>query len=285
MSSNKDLNNFVYLIYSRSDSEFVEKFSQDLQNKGIRVWLDVEQLKPGVNWVSGLESALEKARAFLYVSSKNTSYSEWASYEVTKSISFKNKPIIPIVIDDIGKKTLPFSLSQYQWADFSNKDTYPKDLEKLVTVLEQYITIDEDIEVSPKISDGYVFISYSSNNSDFVNRLATWLEKQKYGYFDYHTSKRNYHTLFFLELEEKINDAQAVLSILSPDWKSSKWAIREFLYSEAMQKPIFLLQHKTMPPCLLTMGIPYIDFTKSETEGFSELDREIQAKLKKENNT
>lgn len=38
--------NYVYLIYSRADSQFVEKLSQELQQMGIPIWLDVEQLKP-----------------------------------------------------------------------------------------------------------------------------------------------------------------------------------------------------------------------------------------------
>jgi len=39
-----------------------------------------------------------------------------------------------------------------------------------------------------------------------------------------------------------------------------------------------MLHVKETEPCLLTMGIPYIDFIENETRGFEELKREITDK-------
>lgn len=82
----------------------------------------------------------------------------------------------------------------------------------------------------------------------------------------------------FLELESIIREASATLSILSPDWKRSKWTPKEYMFSEEVGTPVFLLMARQMGPTLVTAGIPYIDFTKDEQRGFDKLDRELRRK-------
>jgi len=266
---------YVFISYSREDSNIVKKISKDLQKEGVSVWLDVEKLFPGENWASSINEAIKKATAYIYILSKNSLKSKWVVLEQYKAVT-ENKTIIPVVIDEYAAKNIPPLFKNIQWADFS--ESYNEGFRKLLQALSPYLNEEnkkEDVEI---LSDGYVFISYSTRNIDFVESLATWLKDERYGYFDYHSSKRNYHTLFFLELEEKINNSSAILSIISPEWKQSKWAVREFLYAEAVEVPIFLLHVKETEPCLLTMGIPYIDFIENETRGFEELKREITDK-------
>lgn len=88
-----------------------------------------------------LESGINDASAFLYVASKHTSFSDWATYEVTKSVSLKDKPIISIVLDDVGKKTLPKTLAQFQWSDFTSEERYEDSLNNLIDALLDYIRI------------------------------------------------------------------------------------------------------------------------------------------------
>lgn len=268
---------YVFISYSRQDIKFVEELSKRLQKAGVSIWRDVEQIHPGDNWLLSIQNALDDSSAYLYILSKNSTKSEWVLFEHSIAAN-QNKKIIPILIDDSKDifSDIPAPLKNRQWIDLS-KD-YDKNFKKLLNSLSDY-TKEENIKenVEPK-TEGYVFVSYSTINIDFVTDLMDWLKTQKFGYFDYHSSKRNYHTLFFLELEEQIKASKAVLSILSPEWKQSKWAVREFLFAEEINKPIFLLHHKKMPPCLLTVGLPYIDFTENREAAFQELEREMRDK-------
>lgn len=99
-----------------------------------------------------------------------------------------------------------------------------------------------------------------------------------YFFVSYSARDRNNHAFLFLELEEVIKNAAATVSVMSPDWKRSKWSAREFLFSEDVGTPIFLLKVQAMEPTLVTAGIPYIDFARDESKGFDRLDHELRKK-------
>jgi len=61
---------YTFISYSRQDHTFVDKLVADLQQAGIRVWRDTEQIQAGAQWQREIEDALENAVALLYVSSK-----------------------------------------------------------------------------------------------------------------------------------------------------------------------------------------------------------------------
>ena len=123
-----------------------------------------------------------------------------------------------------------------------------------------------------------IFISYAEEDLKFIEALRLFLEDHQYGYWDYGESDRDYHGQMFLELERIISEASATLAILTPDWKRSKWAYREYVFSEEIGTPIFLLRVKDMGPTLVVAGIPYIDFTKDVDQGFERLHHELKRK-------
>src|SRR5207253_2073719 len=116
-------------------------------------------------------------------------------------------------------------------------------------------------EASRSKSKGYVFLSYAEEDSDFIEELGRFLGQRGYGFWDYERTDRNYHTQLFLELEAAIQEAAATLSILSPDWKRSIWTVKEYLFSEEVGTPTFLLRVRDMGPTIITAGAHYIDFT------------------------
>ena len=104
------------------------------------------------------------------------------------------------------------------------------------------------------------------------------LSRRNFAYWDYRESSRDYHQQLFLELEGVINESEATLSVLSPSWKQSLWAQREYFYSNEAGIPVFLLKAKEPGPTLAVAGMPYIDFTQSEQDGFDRLSRELVRK-------
>lgn len=62
---------------------------------------------------------------------------------------------------------------------------------------------------------------------------------------------------------------------MTPAWKISRWAPREYLFTEDIRRPIFLLRAQPLEPTLLIAGSSYIDFVEDRERAFHELDREL----------
>lgn len=265
----------VFISYSRRDNVFVERLTRDLQKEGIGVWMDVEQIVPGANWQKELEQGLEQALVLLYISSRHSIDSNWIKKEITISLS-KDRKVIPIVIDDIGAMNMPIELAAIQWVDF--RQNYDKAFDSLKTGLIAIVGEGKSIKAKPKKIKGYVFLSYAEEDSEFLAKLRLFLKDHRYAYWDFQESDRDYHAQIFLELEGIIHEATATLSILSPSWKRSQWAVKEYLFSEEINIPVFLLKAKELGPTLVIAGMPYIDFIKDTQRGFEKLARELKRK-------
>ena len=266
----------VFISYSRMDKIFVERLISDLRMAGISVWIDVEQIKAGSNWVNAIERGLEQSSVLLYVSSKHSIDSSWIASEIEVFRSSERKVIIPIVIDNAGAENMPRGLAMIQRADF--RQDYDAAFDSLKTSLIAIVGEREAIKAKPKKIKGYVFLSYAEEDSEFLIKLRRFLKDHGYAYWDYEESDRDYQAQLFLELEGVISEATATLCILSPSWKRSQWTIKEYLFSEEINTPVFLLKAKELGPTLVTAGIPYIDFTIDTQRGFEKLARELQRK-------
>lgn len=126
---------------------------------------------------------------------------------------------------------------------------------------------DSPVKTLSAVNKGYAFLSYADEDRDFVKELKILLKKKKYAYWDYSDSDRDYRRQFSEELEQAIREAKATLSVISESWKKSNWAKKEYLFSEEVGVPVFLLKAKEIGPTLLTTGMTYIDFTAGIKKG------------------
>jgi hypothetical protein len=53
----------AFLSYSRQQYYFVESLALALQNKGVPLWFDVQQLEPGSDWKADIEDGLRRSNA------------------------------------------------------------------------------------------------------------------------------------------------------------------------------------------------------------------------------
>lgn len=267
---------YAFLSYSRQDAPVAERISTSLANRGVRIWRDVDQIEPGSQWEQAIERGLVGADAIIFLASRHAVTSRWMQFEVEAFLK-NGKLVLPLVIDAEGPAALRGALHSVQWLDITQN--YEQALDRLVESLRR-AGIVEDHALPPEApkSKGYVFLSYAEGDTDFLEVLRPFLREHCYGYWDYQESDRDYHGQFILELEKVIEDAEATLSILSPSWKQSKWALREFLFSEEIGTPVILLRAKSMPPTLAIQGIPYIDFVPGVAIGIERLHRELKRK-------
>jgi hypothetical protein len=269
---------YLFVSYSRWDrrsSPIIDRLLHDLREAGVNLWLAPDSVPSGQDWQDAIPDAIAGSSGQLFIFSKRLEKARGMARELEQVLEH-DLPVYPILLDHEGEALLPPPLTQVQHFDV-NKD-YEVALHQLLAALPASSKEGHAVpQVRPQ-SKGYVFISYAEEDTPFVSQLRAFLKERGYGYWDYAESERNYHTYFFTELEEVIMNATATVSVLSPDWKKSKWTAKEYMFSEEVGVPVFLLMARHMGPTLVTAGIPYIDFTRDEQMGFQRLDRELVRK-------
>jgi len=270
-----DMKKYAFVSYSHRDADAVMPIVNALMDRGFNIWIDRVQLHPGVDWSASISEALRDAKILLWFAGRNTGSSSWMYEELRAMIrTGEDVVIIPVLVDGADPNELPAFLKTRQWVD-AREGREPA-IEQLYHALNDYLGPPAESSQTPtQRNKGYVFISYSVEDIEFLDELKRFLKKKEYGYWDFHESKRDYQTQFHLELESIIRDARAVLCIVTPSWKISRWAPREYLFTEDIRKPIFLLRAKPLEPTLLIAGSSYIDFVVDSDKAYAELDREL----------
>ena len=62
----------AFVSYVHDDAELVARLCSDLQNVGVKLWLDRENLLPGVRWQDAIKSAIESGSYFIACFSANS---------------------------------------------------------------------------------------------------------------------------------------------------------------------------------------------------------------------
>jgi uncharacterized protein YjbI with pentapeptide repeats len=130
----------LFLSHAGEDADAAKELAAQLRHAGLRVWLDVEELKPGDRWMPAIEQVLAEADAFAVYIAKS-GLRNWVDQEVrvaldraTKSQAFR---LIPLLGPGADPQALPLFLKQYHWLDLRNGAS-PSELQKLVgSVLDQ----------------------------------------------------------------------------------------------------------------------------------------------------
>jgi len=262
---------YVFISYSRQDREFVERLTDALSAAGVETWIDVANIAAGQNWQEQIEKGLLGAEVLLYVSSRHTAASQWMEQELGAFMRGAGRTI-PLIIDSDGESSLPSVLRQVQWVDFRGHfNTAVRTLLDGIASLRQ-----SKPTTRPEAkSKGYVFISYAVEDADFVEELKAHMKDRGYSFWDFRESQRKYQLDYTIELEGVISNAEATLTVISPEWKKSPTSLQELHFSKEVETPVFLLRLRDLGPTLALAGMTFIDFTNSRRTGFARLDTEL----------
>jgi hypothetical protein len=124
----------VFISYSRTDEEMAMRVRTALGKKGVRVWIDTEQILPGDLFVSKMEDGLEQSASVAILVSPASMESGWVEEEYSRAISLTkrvNNPVrvIPVLIE---RASLPGFLSNRSWVDFQDQSRFNVNIELLV---------------------------------------------------------------------------------------------------------------------------------------------------------
>jgi hypothetical protein len=87
----------VFVSYSHKDTKYAHRLAEDLQQKGIDVWID-ERLDYGSQWPHEIQRQLDSCDAFIIIMSPRAFASEWVQSELQRA-KRKLKPIFPLLLE------------------------------------------------------------------------------------------------------------------------------------------------------------------------------------------
>lgn len=123
----------VFISYNSSDSMWASRLKSRLELRGLKVWLDRDQIRPGDLFVTAIEEGLDNSRTIVLLCSKEALQSKWVLNEYNRAIVRMNereshRRVIPVLLD---KTPLPGFLTTLQWVDFTDQETLEDNLNKL----------------------------------------------------------------------------------------------------------------------------------------------------------
>jgi uncharacterized protein YjbI with pentapeptide repeats len=98
-----------FISYSAMDDKFIERFRNELANKGVRSWFAPRDLPFGAPTRDVIETQIDSNDRLIVVLSRHSLQSQWVEFEVETALEIERKNgtniIIPVCIDDAVFKT------------------------------------------------------------------------------------------------------------------------------------------------------------------------------------
>lgn len=120
----------VFMCHNSKDKVDVKLLNVELRKRGIRTWLDEEQLPPGRAWQDQLEEQIDRiASVAVFVGASGTG--PWQDMEIKAFLSEfvrRKCPVIPVILSNSTTiPQLPLFMRQFTWVDFRKTDPHPVD--------------------------------------------------------------------------------------------------------------------------------------------------------------
>jgi hypothetical protein len=122
----------IFLSYKSEDSVWVGDLQNALARRGVRVWLDKDQIRPGDHFGGALEAGLQECRSVGLIVTPASMRSNWVREEYYSALSLANEgelQLIPILVE---QAPLPAFLKGRQYVDFTDSRRYDRNVDRLV---------------------------------------------------------------------------------------------------------------------------------------------------------
>jgi hypothetical protein len=168
----------VFLAHNSQDKPQVKAIASELKKRGLKVWIDEEQILPGRPFQDVIEQAILNVKsAAIFIGSGGLG--KWQAMELRILISQcvdADLPVIPLLLPGVEgiPKDLLF-LQQFKWLSFANNIDDVEVLEKLVLGITQ-----QQPPSSPKNAGEFnVFLCYNDEDRSEVEQIAEQLKQRQ----------------------------------------------------------------------------------------------------------
>jgi WD40 repeat protein len=125
----------VFISYSRTDFEFVQRFASSLRGLGKSPWIDTSGIADAEVFPQAIRSAIEESDAFLFVITPASVASSFCEQEVTYARSLA-KRIVPVLRELVADVEIPEEIRNRNWIPSTDRDDYEASLERVVRALD-----------------------------------------------------------------------------------------------------------------------------------------------------
>src|SRR3954469_12618256 len=110
----------IFLSHNSRDKPVVEKIAAHLRGRGLRVWLDKDELRPGFPWQEGLEEGVRASRSVAMCVGKDE-VGAWQRTEMQAFLARSRRekiPVIPVLLPGCpNSPMLSLFLEEMTWVD------------------------------------------------------------------------------------------------------------------------------------------------------------------------
>jgi len=121
----------IFLSYRSTESVEAERLRDALEARGVRVWLDKDQMRPGDRFAEALENGLATSRAVGLIATPESIASNWVKNEYYRALSLSTAGELQLIPLLFGPTELPGFLKDRNWIDFQDSE-YQRNVDKLV---------------------------------------------------------------------------------------------------------------------------------------------------------
>jgi TIR domain len=163
----------IYISYQRDDQPFVVELTNRLKTAGHILSYDVDELSPGTDWRTALDTGLKQSEIFIVILSNNTQRSQYVLTEVgaarAYSLESNRMLLVPIVIDDL---TLPLSIQ-----DIHAIIQPDRNLEEIIPKIERAISAFIGRRAAIESAASEAAEKIQSNAADYIRVAIDSLDK------------------------------------------------------------------------------------------------------------
>lgn len=109
----------AFISYSRQDKAIALRLHEELEFRGLPIWIDLEDIRGGTHWALEIELAITECPFLILLLSPSAVKSEYVKKEYSLAIEL-NKTIIPVLLQTCE---IPDAIAAIQYIDLTHYET------------------------------------------------------------------------------------------------------------------------------------------------------------------
>ena len=175
----------VFISYSRRDMLVVDEICRSIQSVGLTYFTDRNNIPPGSDYVTYLQTAIRRCKIFLYIASDNSYNSQWSHYELKEFLDEQSiQELVVYVVDncelseDLLKEIDEKSIRIRKANNLEERYGSITDMQLAVDLFKisrSISIVDVDDEFGAILSNHSVFISHSHSDNAMADKIYNYL--------------------------------------------------------------------------------------------------------------
>lgn len=272
----------VFISYSSKDKSTADATCAKLEASGIRCWIAPRDIRPGLEYASGIIAGIDACRVMVLILSSNANASPQVHREIERAVS-KGLTIVPLRIEDIAPtQAMEYYLGSIHWLD-ALTPPLAKHLQQLIETVKANLQVDTTARQSAAVAglNELPIAAVSETGPSASPALTRTVEIGADGYADKHASLRSTKMLW------GVAAVAIVAAVAAAGWSISHGPYlplqqlnRRLLLSSPRQRPFSRARRVGMPSATPPGPIPTRRRIRRKLSGLRRTTLQLSAALK-----